>query len=172
MNRELPDVQTGFRKGRGTRDQIANIHWIIEKARKFQKNIYFYFIDYTKAFDCVDHSKLRKILKEMGIPDHLTCLLRNLYAGQEATVRTGHGTTDWFQRGKGVRQGCILSSCVFNFYAEHIMRNAGLDEALAGIKITGRNISNLRYADNTTLMAESKEELNSLLVKVKEESER
>ena len=109
MNRELPDVQAGFRKGRGTRDQIANIHWMIEKAREFKKNIYFCFIDYAKAFDCVDHNKRWKILKEMGIPDHLTCLLRNLYAGQEATVRTGHGTTDWFQIGKGVRQGCILS---------------------------------------------------------------
>ncbi len=118
MNHELPDVQAGFRKGRGTRDQIANIHWIMEKAREFQKNIYFCFIDYAKAFDCVDHNKLWKILKEMGIPDHLTCLLRNLYAGQEATVRTGHGTTDWFQIGKGVRQGCILSPCLLNLYAE------------------------------------------------------
>ena len=128
MNRELPDVQAGFRKGRGTRDQIANKCWIIEKAREFQKNIYFCFIDYAKAFDCVDHNKLWKILHEMEIPDHLTCLLRNLYAGQEATVRTGHGTTDWFQIGKGVRQGCILSSCLFNFYAEYIMRNSGLEE--------------------------------------------
>ena len=118
----------GFRKGRGTRDQIANIQWSMEKARKFQKNIYFCFIDYAKAFDCVDHKKLWKILKEMAISDHLTCLLRNLYAGQEATVRTGHGTTDWFQIGKGVRQDCILLSCLFNFYAEYIMRNAGLDE--------------------------------------------
>ena len=114
MNRELPDVQSGFRKGRGTRDQIANIRWIIEKTREFQKNIYFWLIDYAKAFDCVDHNKLRKILKEMGIPDRLTCLLRNLYAGQEATVRIGHGTTDWFQIGKGVHQGCILSPCLFN----------------------------------------------------------
>ena len=122
-------VQTGFQKGRGTRDQIANIWWIIEKAREFQKNIYFCFIDYVKAFDCVDHNKLWKILKEMGIPDHLTCLLRNLYAGQEA-VRTGHGTTDWFQIGKGVRQGCILSPCLFNLYAEYIMRNSGLEELL------------------------------------------
>ena len=126
VNHELADVQAEFRKGRGTRDQIANIHWIIEKARKFQKNIYFYFIDYTKAFDCVDHNKLWKILQEMGTPDHLTCLLRNLYAGQEATVRTGHGTTDWFQIRKGVCQGCLLSPCLFNFYAEYIMRNAGL----------------------------------------------
>ena len=117
MNHKLPDVQAGFRKGRGTRDQIANIRWIIEKAREFQKNIYFCFTDYAKAFDCVDHNKLRKILKEMGIPDHLTCLLRNLYAGQEATVRTGHGTTDCFQNWKRVRQGCILSSCLFNLYA-------------------------------------------------------
>ena len=143
----------------------------MEKAREFQKNIYFCFIDYTKAFDCVDHNKLWKILKEMGIPDHLTCLLRNLYAGQEATVKTGHETTDWFQVGKGVRQGCMLSPCLFNFYAEYIMRNAGLEEAHAGIKITGRNINNLRYADDTTLMAEN-EELKSLLMKVKEESEK
>ena len=195
----------------------------MEKAREFQKNIYFCFIDYSKAFaekamaphfgtlawktlwteepgglpsmgshrvghdwsnlaaaeaaaakafDCVDHHKLWKILQEMGIPDHLTCLLRNLYAGQEATVRTGHGTTGWFQIGKGVRQGCILSPCLFNLYAEYIMRNAGLDEAQAGIKIDGRNINNLRYADDTTLMAESKEELKSLFMKVKEESEK
>ena len=125
MNRELPDIQAGFGKGRGTRDQIANIRWIIEKA-EFQKNIYFCFIDYARAFDCVDHNKLWKILKEMGIPDHL---LRNLYAGQEATVRTGHGTTDLFQIGKGVCQGCVLSPCLFNLYAEDIMRNAGLEEA-------------------------------------------
>ena len=125
MNHELPDVQAGFRKGRGTRDQIANICWIIEKAREFQKNIYFCFIDYAKAFDCVDHNKLWKILKEMGIPDHLIFLLRNLYAGQEATVRAGHGTTDWFQIGKGVRQGCILSPCLFNFYAEYIRETLG-----------------------------------------------
>ena len=124
VNRELPDVQAGFRKGRGTRDQIAN--WIIEKAREFQKNIYFCFIDYAKAFDCVDHNKLWKILQEMGVIDHLTYLLRNPYAGQEATVRTGHGTTDWFQIGKRVCQGCILLPCLFNFYAEYIMRNAGL----------------------------------------------
>ena len=129
VNRELPDVQAGFRKGRGTRDQIANICWIIKKAREFQKNIYFCFIDYAKAFDCVDHSRLWKILKEMEIPDHLTCLLRNLYAGQEATVRTGHGTTDCFQIGRGVFQGCILSPRLFNLHAEYIMRNAGLEEA-------------------------------------------
>ena len=170
VNRELPDVQAGFRKGRGTRDQIANTHWIIKKVREFQKNIYFSFIDYAKAFDCVDHNKLWKILKEMGIPDHLTCLLRNLYAGQEATVRTGHGTTEWFQIGKGVLQGCILSSCLFNFYAEYIVRNSGLEEAQAGIKISGRNINHLRYADDTTLTAESEKILKSLLIKVKEES--
>ena len=172
VNCELPDIQAGFRKGRGTRDQIANIHWIIKKAREVQKNIYFCFIDYAKAFDCVDHNKLKKILKEMGIPDHLTCLLRNLCAGQEATVRTGHGTTDWFQKGKGVYQGCILSPCLFNLYAEYIIRNAGLEEAQAGIKTARRNINNLRYADDTTLMAESEEKLKSLLVKGKEESEK
>ena len=148
----------------------ANIHWIIEKAREFQKNIYFCFIDYTKAFDCVDCSKLWKILQEMGIPDHLTCLLRNLYAGQEATVRTGHGTTDWFQIGKGGHQGCILSPCLFNLYPEYIMRNSGLEEAQARIKIAGRNINNLRYAGDTTLMAESEEKLKNLLMK--EESEK
>ena len=166
MTHELPDVQAGFRKGRGTRDQIANICWIIEKAREFQKNIYFCFIDYTKAFDCVDHNKVWKILKEMDIPDHLTCLLRNLYAGQEATVRTEHGTADWFQVGKGVCQGCIFLSCLFNFSAEYIMQNAWLNEAEAGIKIAGRNTNNLRYADDTTLMAESEEELKSLLMNV------
>jgi len=155
MNHELADVQAGFRKGRGSRDQIANICWVIEKAREFQKNIYFCFIEYTKAFDCVHHNKLWKILKKMGIPDHLTCLLRNLYAGKEATVRTGHGTTNWSQIGKGVHQGYILSSCLFNLYAEYIMRNAGLDEAQTGIMIAGRNINNLRYAEDTTLMAES-----------------
>ena len=144
MNCELPDVQAGFRKGRETRDQIANICWIIEKAGEFQKNIYFCFTDYAKAFDCVDHNRLWKILKEMGIPDYLTCLLRNLYAGQEATVRTGHGATDWFQIRKVVRQGCILSSCLFIFYAAYIMRNTGLEEAQAGIKIARRNINNLR----------------------------
>ena len=154
-----------------TRDQIVNMPWIIEKAREFQKNIYFCFIDYAKAFDCVDHNKLWKILKEMGIPDHLTYLLRNLYAGQEATVRIGHGTTDWFQIGKGVFQGCILSPCLFNLYAEYIMRNAGLEEAQVRIKIAWRNLNNLTYADDTTLMAESEEVLRSLLMKVKEESE-
>ena len=137
MNREIPDVPAGFRKGRGTRDQITNIHWIIEKAREFQKNIYFCFTDYAKAFDCVDHNKLWKILKEMRIPDHLTSLLRNLYAGQEATVRTGHGTTDWFQIGKGERQGCISSPCLFNLYAEYIMKNAGLEEAQLESRLLG-----------------------------------
>ena len=171
MNCELPDVQAGFRKGRGIRDQIANIHWIIEKAREFQENMYFCFIDYAKAFDCVDHNKLWKILKDMGIPDHLTCLLRNLYAGQEATVRTKHETTDWFQIRKGVCQGYILSHCLFNLYAEYIMRNAGLDEAQAGTKLARRNINSLRYAEDTTLMAES-EELKSLLMKVKVKSEK
>ena len=130
MNHELPDVQSGFRKGRGTRDQIANIHWILEKAREFQKNTCFCFIEYITNFD-VDHNKLWTILQEMGIPDHLTCLLRNLYARQEATVRPGHGTTDWFQIGKGVCQGCILSPCLFNLFAEYIMRNAGLEETQA-----------------------------------------
>ena len=143
----------------------------MEKGIEFQKNIYFCFIDYAKAFDCVDHDKLWKILKEMGISDHLTCLLRNLYAGQEATVRTGHGTTDWFQIGKGACQGCILSPCLFNLYAEGITQNGDLDEAQPGIKFARRNISNLRYADETTLMAESEEEIKSLLIKVKEESE-
>ena len=146
VNHELPDVQAGYRKGRGIRDQIANIRWIRDKARVFHKNISFCFIDYAKAFDCEDHGKLWKILKEMGIPDHLTCLLRNLYAGQEATVRTGHGTTDWFQIGKRVHQGCIMSLCLFNLYAECIIRNAGLEEAQAGIKISRRNINKVRYA--------------------------
>ena len=171
INREIPDVQAGFRKSRGTRDQIANFCWITEKARVFQKNIYFCFIDYAEALDSVDHNKLWKILKEMGIPDHLTCLLRNLYAGQEATVRTGHGTPDWLQIGQGVGQGCILSPCLFNIYAEYIMRNAGLGEAQSGIQIAGTNINNLRYADDTTFMAESEEELKSLLMKVKEKSD-
>ena len=170
MNHELPDVQAGFRKGRGTRDQMANICWIIKKPREFQKKIYFCLIDYAKAFDCVDHNKLWKILKEMGTPGHLTCLLRNLYAGQETAVGTGHGTTDWFQTRKGVHQGC-MSPRLFNLYAEYIMRNAGLDEAQAGVKNVGRNINSLRYADDTTLMAE-REELKNLLMKVKEDSEK
>ena len=146
--------------------------WIIKKAREFQKNIYFCFIDYAKAFDCVDHNKLWKILKEMGIPDHLTCLLRNLYAGQEAIVRPGHGTTDWFQVGKGVCQGCILSPCLFNLYAEYIMRNTGLEETQVGIKIARRNINNLRYAYDTTLMAESEEELKQRTKEPLDESEK
>ena len=173
LNHKLSDVQAGFRKGRRTRDQIANICWIIEKAKEFQKDIYFCFIDYPKAFDCVDHNKLWKTLKEMGTPDHLTCLLRYLYASQEATVSVGHGIKDWFQIGKGVHQGCIiLSLYLFNLYAEYIMRNAGLEETQAGIKIAGRNINNLRYADDTTLITESEEELKSLLMKVKEVSEK
>ena len=171
VNHELPYIQAGFRKNRGTRDQIANLHWLIEKARKIQKNIYFCFIDYAKAFDCVDQNKLWKILKEMGTPDHLTCLLRNLYSGQEATVRTGHGTTDWFQIGKGVRQDFILSPCLFNLYAEYINEMPDwvkhkLKSRLPGDKTI---INNLRYADDTTLMAESEEEIKILLMK--EESE-
>ena len=172
MNQELPDVQAGLRKERGTRDQIASIHWIIEKAREFQKNIYLYFIDYAKAFEGVDHNKLWKALRQMGLPDHLTCLLRNLYAGQTATVRTLYGKTDWFKIKKGVSKGCLLSPCLFNLYAKHIMRNARLDKLQAGIKIDRRNTNNLRYADDTTLMAESKEELKSLLMRVKEENEK
>ena len=137
VNCELTDPQAGFRKDRGTRDEIANIHWIIKKAREFEKNLYFCFVDYAKAFDCVDHNKLWKILKQMGIPDHLTCLLINLYTGQEARVRTGHGTTDWFQIGKGAHQGCILSPCLFNLYAEYIMRNTGLDEQKLESRLPG-----------------------------------
>ena len=175
LNRELPDVQVGFRKGRGTRDRIANIRWIIEKAREFQKNIYLCFIHYfsqrLKPLT-VDYKKLWTVLQEMGIADHLTCLLRTLYAGQEATARTGHGTMDWFQIGKGVCQGCILSPCLFNLHAEYIMRNARLDTAQAGTKTAKRNINNFRYADDTTLMAENEEELKSLLMKEKEESEK
>ena len=168
VNQALPDVQAGFRKCRGTRDQIANINWLIKKAREYQKNIYFCFIDYAKAFDSVDHNNLWKFLQDMGIPDHLTSLLRNLYAGQEATVRTGHGTTDWFQIGKGVHQGCMLSPCLFNLNVEYIMRNTGLNEAQAGIKISRRNVNNLRYADDTTLMVENEEELKDPLMQVKE----
>ena len=163
--------RAGCGKWRGSRDQIASICWIIKKAREFQKTTYFCFIDCAKASDCVDQSKLWKILKEMGIPALVTCLLRNLYAGQEVTVRTGHGTTDWFQIGKGVCEGCILSSCLFNFYAGYVMRNAGLEEAQAGIMISRRNINNLRYADDTTLLAKI-EELKNLLMKVKEEREK
>ena len=169
MIQELPGIQAGFRKDRGTRDQIANIRSIIEKTREFQKNIYLCFIDYVKAFDWVDHNKLWKALKEMGIPDHLTCLLRHLYVGQEATVRTLYGTTDWFKIKKGVQQGWLLSPCLFNLHAEDIMRNARLGEIQAGIKIGGRNMNNLRYMDDTTLISEREEELNSLLSRVKEE---
>src|SRR5574342_589738 len=171
MNRELPDVQSGFRKGRGTRDQIANITGSWKKQKSSRKTSISALLNMPKPLT-VWITINWKILKEMGIPDHLICPLRNLYAGQEATVRTGHGTTDWFQIGKGVRQGCILSPCLFNLYAEYIMRNAGLEEPQAGIKIAGRNINHLRYADDTTLMAESEEELKSLLMKVKMESEK
>ena len=170
MNHELSDVQAGFRKGRGTRDQIANIHWITQKAREFQKNIYFCFIDYAIAFDCMDHNKLENSSRDGNTrppdlpPEKSVCRSRS--------NRKGHGTTDLFQIGKGVRQGCILSPCLFNLYAEYIMRNAGLEETQARIKIAGRNINNLRYADDTTLVAESEEELKSLLMKVKEESEK
>ena len=171
VNWELPAVQARFRKGRGIKDQIANIHWIIEKAREFQKNICFCFTDYAKFFDCVDHNKLQKTLKELGIPDHLTFLLRNLYADQEATVRTELGARDWFQIWKGVCQGYMLSPCLL-FYSEYIMWNVRLNEAQAGVKIARRNINNLRYADDTTHMAESEEELKSLLMKVKQKSEK
>ena len=170
MNHELPDIQAGFRKGIGTRDQIANISWIIKKAREFQKNIYFCFIDYAKAFDCVDHNKLCKILQEMGIPDHLICLLRNLYAVQEATVRTGHRTTDYFQIGKGVCQGCILSPCLFNLYAGCIMRNAGLEEAKLESRLPGEIPITSDMQMTPPLW--KKKELKSLLMKVKEESEK
>ena len=171
MNQEPPGIQAGFRKGRGIREQITNKCWIIEKARELKK-IYFCFTEYTKAFDCMGYNKLWNILNEMGIQDHITCLLRNLHAGQETTVRTRHGTMAQFQIGKGVRQGYILSPCLFNLHAENIIRNAGLDESQARIKTVGRNINNLRYADDTTLVAESEEELKSLLMKVKEESEK
>ena len=171
MNHELPDVQAGFRKGRGTRVQIANIHWIMEKARGSRKTSISALLTIPKPLT-VWITTNWKILQEMGILDHLTCLIRKLYADQEATVRTKHGTLDWFQIGKGVCKGCIFSPRLFNLYAEYIMRNAGIDEAQAGIKIAGRNINNLRYADDTTLMAESEEELKSLLIKVKVESEK
>ena len=166
MNHELSDVQAGFRKGRGTKRSKCQHPLDHRKSKRVPENHLLLLIDYAKAFDCVDHNKLWKILKEMGIPDHLTCLLRNLYAGQEATVRTRHGKSKWFKIMKGVHQGYILPPCLFNFYAEYIMRNAGLEEAQGGIKIAGRNINNLRYADDTTLMAESEEELKSLLMKV------
>ena len=172
MNQELPDVQAGFREGRGTRDQIANIRWITEKTRDLQKNIYFCFIDYAKAFDSVDHKKLWKILEEMGISDDLTCLLRNLYTGQEAIVRTDMEQQTGSKLGKEYVKAVLLSPCLFNLYAEYILQNARLDESQAGIKIAGRNINNLRYADDTTLMTKSEEELKSLLMKVKEESEK
>ena len=170
MNHEFPDVEAGFRKGRGTRDQIANIHWIIKKATEFQKNIYFCFIDYAKAFDYVDHNKLGKILQEMGItwPASWEICMQ----AKKKQLELGMKQQNWFQIRKGVCQGHILSPCLFNLQAEYIMRNTGLDKAQAGIKIPGRNINNLRYADDTNIMAESKEELKSLLVKVKEESEK
>ena len=171
MNCELPDVQAGFRKGRGTKDQIANICWIIEKAQEFQKNIYFCFIDYAKAFDCVDHNKLENSSRVGKTRPPDLPLEKSVYRSRR-NVRTGHGTTDWFRIGKGVHQGCILSPCLFNLYTEYIMRNAELDEAQAGIKIARRNINNLRHVDDTTLLAESEEELKSLLMKAKEESER
>ena len=171
MSHELPDVQIRFRKGRGTRDQIANICWIIEKQESSRKTSMSALLTMPKSLT-VWITINWKILQEIGMPDHLTYLLRNLYAGQETTVRTGHGTTYWFQIGKGIHQSCILSLCLFNLYAEFILRNAGLDEAKAGIKNAWRNINNPRYADNTTLMAESEGELKSLFVKVKEESEK
>ena len=171
MNQKLPDVQAGFRKGRETRDQIANVYWIIEKERELQRNIYLCFIKYLKAFNCVDHDKLGKLLESWEyqtiLPD-LTCLLRNLYACQEATVRTLYGTTDWFKIEKGVRQGCLLSPRLFNLYAEYIMRNARLDVLQAGIKIGGRNINNFRYVDDTSVLAEKEEELKRLVMRVKE----
>lgn len=170
MTRELPDVQAGFRRGRGTRNQISNIRWIMEKAREFQKDIYFCFIDYSKTFDCVDHNKLWIVLNNMGVPNHLIRLLKNLYVDQEAAVKTEFGLTEWFKIGKGVRQGCILSPYLFNLYAEYIMRKAGLEETEIGIKIGGRNLNKLRYADDTTLMAENEKDLKILLKKVKEES--
>ena len=167
MNHELLDVQVGLEKAEESEIKLPTSIGSLKKQEISRKNIYFCFIDYAKAFDCVDHNKLWKILQEMGIPDHLTCPLRNLYSGQEATVRTGHGTTDWFKIGKGVRQYCILSPCLFNLYTEYIMRNAGMDEAQAGIKTAGRNINNPRYEDDNTIMAESEEEVKSLLMKVK-----
>ena len=171
---EEPEIKLPIYIGSSKSKRVPHTHTQThtQKATEFQKNIYFCFTGYAKAFDRVDHSRPWKILKKMGIPDHLTCILWNLYAGQESIVRTGHGTTDWCQIRKGVSQGCILAPCLFNFYTEYIMWNAGLDEEQAGSKIAGRNINNLRYADDTTLMAESKEELKSLLMKVKEESEK
>ena len=171
MNCELADVQAGFSKSREPEIKLPTSVGSSKKQESSRKIIYFCFIDYAKAFDCVDHNKMWKFFQDIGIPDHLTCLPIYLHASQEATVRSGHGTTDWFQIGKRVCQGCIFSPCLFNLYAGYIMRNARLDEAQAGIKIVGRNINNLRYADDTTLMAESEEELKSLLMRVKEESE-
>ena len=170
MERELLDVQAGFRRGRGTRDQISNIRWITEETREFQKEIYFCYIDYTRAFDCVDHNKLWVSLQNMGVPNHLICLLKNLYADQEATVRIEHGLTECFKVEKRVRQGCILSPYLFNLYAEHIIRNAGLEETQIRVKIAGRKINNPRYADDTTLVTENEEDLKNLLLKVKKES--
>ena len=170
-NQELPDVQAGFRKSSGTRDQIANIHPLDHRKSKRISEKHLLLLHWPHWSLCVNHNKMWKTLKEMRLPDHPTCLLRNLYLGQEATVRTGHGTMDWFQTGKGLRQGCILSPCLFNLYAEYIIWNASLDELQAGIKTAGKNISDLRYPDDTTLMAESKE-LKRLLMKVKEESEK
>ncbi|CAF1550752.1 unnamed protein product [Rotaria magnacalcarata] len=170
LEREMPVTQAGFRKGSGTRDQIANLRWLMEKAREYQKEFYLCFIDYSKAFDCVDHEKLWSVLLEMGVPKHLIILMKNLYTNQQATVKTDYGNTNWFNIGKGVRQGCILSPYLFNLYAEHIMRKAGIEEAAGGIKIGGRNINNLRYADDTTIMAETADDLQYLLRKVKEES--
>jgi len=170
LEREMPVTQAGFRKGRGTRDQIANLRWLMEKAREYQKEFYLCFIDYSKAFDCVDHEKLWSVLHEMGVPKHLIVLMKNLYTKQQASVKTDYGNTNWFNIGKGVRQGCILSPYLFNLYAEHIMRKASIDEAAGGIKIGGRNINNLRYADDTTILAETVDDLQYLLRKVKEES--
>ena len=172
MNQELPDAQAGFQRGRGIRDQIANIYWIMEKAREFQKNIYFCIIDYAKAFGCRDHNKLWEILQEMKVTDHLSCLLRNLYVGQEATVATGPWNNCLVPNWERSKPGCVLSPCLFNSYAVYIMWNAGLDQSQAGIKIVGRNINNLRYAADTILTGESQEELKSLLMKVKEDSEK
>lgn len=170
MEREMPAVQAGFRRGRGTRDQIANIRWIMEKAREHQKDVYLCFIDYSKAFDCVNHAKLWNILRSMGVPEHLILLMRNLYIGQEATVRTEFGETEWFKIRNGVRQGCILSPYLFNCYSEYVMRMAQLENTTAGIQIGGEIIINLRYTDDTTLLAENKEDLMELIKKVKKES--
>ena len=172
VERELPDTQAGFRKGRGTRDIIADARWTIEKAREYQKEVNMCFIDYSKAFDCVDHIQMWKILRKMGVSEHLITLIKNLYIKQEATVKTDCGKTDWFQIGKGVRQGCILSPYLFNLYAKHIIREAGLEEDERGFKVGGRNINNLRYTDDMTLMAEKEEDLKGLLEKIKEQSEK